>query len=90
VTDRVAQNELSVERCPTGDLIADFMTKPPQGALFKKITDLIMGVTCTTSKTYKDSLTTDSPTKSLELPPTRLKMSQACRNHNSVLEGVYN
>jgi hypothetical protein len=43
VTDRVAKQELNVEWCPTGDMIADFMTKPLQGALFKKFSDLIMG-----------------------------------------------
>jgi hypothetical protein len=44
VTDRIAQKELSVEWCPTGDMIADFMTKPTQGALFTKFRDQIMGV----------------------------------------------
>jgi hypothetical protein len=44
VTDRIAKKELSVEWCPTGDMIADFMTKPTQGALFIKFRDQIMGV----------------------------------------------
>jgi hypothetical protein len=44
VTDRIQKNELTVEWCPTGDMIADFMTKPTQGALFKKFRDQIMGV----------------------------------------------
>ena len=44
MTDRIAKQELKVEWCPTGDMIADFMTKPLQGALFKKFRDLIMGV----------------------------------------------
>jgi hypothetical protein len=44
VTDRIEQKELSVEWCPTGDMIADFMTKPTQGALFTKFRDQIMGV----------------------------------------------
>ena len=30
--------------CPTGDMIGDFMTKPLQGALFRKFKDQIMGV----------------------------------------------
>jgi hypothetical protein len=34
-----------VKWCPTGDMIGDFMTKPNQGALFKKFRDQIMGVT---------------------------------------------
>jgi len=44
VTDRINKGELTVEWCPTGDMIGDFMTKPTQGALFKKFRDQIMGV----------------------------------------------
>jgi hypothetical protein len=44
VTDRIKKQELTVEWCPTGDMIADFMTKPTQGALFRKFQDQIMGV----------------------------------------------
>ena len=44
VTDRIKQRELTVEWCPTGDMVANFMTKPLQGALFRKFRDQIMGV----------------------------------------------
>ena len=44
ITDRIAKGELSVTWCPTGDMIGDFMTKPLQGALFRKFRDQIMGV----------------------------------------------
>jgi hypothetical protein len=44
VTDRINQQGLTIEWCPTGDMITDFMTKPTQGALFKKFRDQIMGV----------------------------------------------
>ena len=44
ITDRVANGELSIEWCPTGDMVGDYMTKPLQGALFKKFRDMIMGV----------------------------------------------
>jgi hypothetical protein len=44
VTDRIANREVSVEWCPTGDMTGDFLTKPLQGALFTKFRDLIMGV----------------------------------------------
>jgi hypothetical protein len=45
ITDRISKGEVRVEWCPTNDMIADFMSKPLQGALFKKFRDLIMGVT---------------------------------------------
>jgi hypothetical protein len=35
ITDRIQNNELLVVWCPTGNMIADFATKPLQGALFK-------------------------------------------------------
>jgi hypothetical protein len=45
VTDRIRKKELTVEWCPTEDIIGDFMTKPLQGHLFQKFRDLLMGVT---------------------------------------------
>ena len=44
ITDRIQGGKVSVAWCPTGDMIGDFMTKPLQGALFKKFCDQIMGV----------------------------------------------
>jgi hypothetical protein len=44
VTDRVASKEVSIKYCPTGDMTADFFTKPLQGSQFKKIRDLIMNI----------------------------------------------
>ena len=44
ITDMVAQGDVSLVRCPTGDMIGDFMTNPLQGALFHKFRDQIMGM----------------------------------------------
>jgi Reverse transcriptase (RNA-dependent DNA polymerase) len=43
ITDQIEKGNLTVEYCPTGDMIADFMTKPLQGHLFEKFRALIMG-----------------------------------------------
>jgi hypothetical protein len=43
ITDRISKGEIRVEWCPTKDMVADFMTKPLQGSIFKKFHDLIMG-----------------------------------------------
>jgi hypothetical protein len=43
VTDRIAKGELKVQWCPTENMIADYMTKPLQGKLFRRFRDLIMG-----------------------------------------------
>ena len=45
ITDRIAKGDISLQWCPTGDMTADYFTKPLQGALFTRFRDLIMGVT---------------------------------------------
>ena len=69
ITDRISQGEMSVEWCPTGDMIADFATKPLQGAMFKKFWDLIMGVvpvedSRAVKQDAKDIIKKDEPRKS--------------------------
>ena len=44
VADRIASKEVKVEYCPTGDMIADYFTKPLQGTQFKRFRDFIMNV----------------------------------------------
>lgn len=43
IHDRIKKGDLSVEYCPTGDMVADFFTKPLQGELFHKFKAQIMG-----------------------------------------------
>ena len=45
VKDRIEKYELSLEWCPTTDMTGYFMTKPTQGATFKKFRDQLMGIT---------------------------------------------
>jgi hypothetical protein len=42
ITDRIAAGEVKIEYCPTGEMIANYFTKPLQGSLFKKFRDMIM------------------------------------------------
>jgi hypothetical protein len=44
IADRINNRELSVKYCPTGEMIADFFTKPLQGKLFLKFRQLIMNL----------------------------------------------
>jgi hypothetical protein len=37
ITDRVNMKEISIDWRPTKEMVADFMTKPLQGSLFKKL-----------------------------------------------------
>jgi len=43
ITDRVNMKEVSIDWCPTKDMVANFMTKPLQGSHFKRLRDIIMG-----------------------------------------------
>ena len=44
VTDRIAAGELSVDNCPTMDMIADYFTKPLQGSQFRRFRNVILGI----------------------------------------------
>jgi hypothetical protein len=43
LTDQSEKGNVQIEYCPTGEMIADYMTKPLQGQLFEKFKSLIMG-----------------------------------------------
>ena len=45
ITDRVERKGISLEYCPTGVMIADFFTKPLQGAKFLEFRKFIMNLT---------------------------------------------
>jgi len=42
VADRVASKEIKIEYMETGSMIADILTKPLQGALFKRLRDMLL------------------------------------------------
>jgi hypothetical protein len=44
VSDRVKNGELSIEYCPTDEMIGDFFTKPLQGAKFRKFRQLVLNL----------------------------------------------
>jgi hypothetical protein len=44
IKDRVASKEVTIEHCPTADMIADFFTKPLQGGPFGKLRNLVMNL----------------------------------------------
>ena len=44
ITDRIARNDVAIQYFTTKKMVADYFTKPLQGALFYKFRDQIMGV----------------------------------------------
>ena len=79
ITDRIAKGEVRIEWCPTLEMIGDYMTKPLQGALFRKLRDLIMGV-------YLAEKASTTKSKGTSLTPSKSKE----RRHRSVLEQTAN
>ena len=43
VKDRVTGNNIKIQYCPTEKMIADFLTKPLQGEIFRKFCAVLMG-----------------------------------------------
>jgi len=95
ITDRVDKGDVSLVWCPTGDMIGDFMTKPLQGALFRKFRDQIMGVIQAQDpgpgkeKQVNDKLSTHKGTpeggKKVTNKKKDLVPSRTGRHHRSVL-----
>ena len=75
VTDRIGANEINVQYCPTELLIADFYTKPLQGAQFRKLRDIILNIQDGVSKSSKMLL---KEIKEVPDKPTTLSSPQEC------------
>ena len=45
IKHREDTKEINVEYCPTGEMIAEYFTKPLQGSKFTTFRDLILGIT---------------------------------------------
>ena len=45
IKDVLKRGNIELRHCPTECMIADHFTKPLQGSLFRKMRDIIMGVT---------------------------------------------
>jgi hypothetical protein len=43
IKDRLAQDHITMRHCATVSMLADFLTKPLQGSLFRKFRDVILG-----------------------------------------------
>ena len=44
VTDRISTDEISIEHCPTLEMIRDYFTKPLQGTQFRDFRNTILGI----------------------------------------------
>jgi len=58
-------------RCPMNILVADLFTKPLQGALFKKLRNIIMGIT------HSDSLHGETDNEKIALAPVQERVGNS-------------
>ncbi len=66
ITDRVNMKEISIDWCPAKKMVADYMSKPLQGSLFRELRDNIMGrVRCIRPKSDVVSLGRKKASKNL-------------------------
>ena len=99
ITDRINKKELSVEWCPTGDMIGNCMTKPLQGTPFKTFRDEIMGVVLprkpgkgkvktedSVVRSSKDRRTSSTEKKKKKHSLVQCKQKERAQAHRSVLE----
>jgi len=56
ITEKVQNGEILVEYCPTKDMIADFFTKPLQGAQFTTFRNFIMNIDVTDIPNHRSVL----------------------------------
>jgi hypothetical protein len=62
MTDQVEKGNVSIEDCPTDNMIDFFHKKPLQGEKFRKLRDEILG--CAKVRSHKDSCKDISPVRS--------------------------
>ena len=75
--DQIDKKEFSVKYCPTERMIADFYSKPTQGALFKNLSSVIMGeITLAEFNNLMTAKERVGGTKSGENAPTKSNVSK--------------
>jgi hypothetical protein len=82
ITDQINQKKARVEYCPTGDMIADFFTKPLQGSVFRWFRAVILNLpppvaeqecvaTCHMSKSDESRVQAKRPARIIPLRQVR-------------------
>jgi hypothetical protein len=59
VADRITAGEMKVEYCPTGDMLANFFTKPLQGSAFRKFREQILNLKGDPARDHRSVLNND-------------------------------
>jgi hypothetical protein len=77
--------EISIDWCPTKEMVADYMTKPLQGSLFRELRNYIMGrVRCIRPKTDVVSLGQKKASKKLVKKSHSYWQQDMCQGYDTV------
>ncbi len=79
ITNRIHMKEIEVKWCPIKEMVADFMTKPLQGSHFRRLYDLIMGMT-----SIKKSKIPNKSTVTVTKRDGRIKVMELKRSQTAV------
>ncbi|KAG7352856.1 reverse transcriptase RNA-dependent DNA polymerase [Nitzschia inconspicua] len=80
VTDNVNQGRLSIEYCPTGDMIADYFTKPLQGSPFRKMLKQILNIDDDMINSSPQECVKDNDIETNRMSQTKTGQSRVCQS----------
>ena len=80
IKDVIKREHINIEYCPTEEMIADFYTKPLQGAQFRRLRNFIMGVT--------DSVSTPPSEERVENAPNVDALTSSSSHKSGTLIGA--
>jgi hypothetical protein len=85
--DRIKSEGIEIRHCPTEEMLADFLTKPLQGALFRKFRDVLLGYEHTSSLNDYMKRTLDSEERVGEKYSYSTKLKKNETGQNSIVRG---
>ena len=92
VSDHIRNKTLSLKHCPTEEMLADYFTKPLQGALFTRLRNHIMGAEFANgdSQTHRSVLDDDDHDTQMEASERDLEASKGGQNNEEASEREQN
>ena len=84
VKDRIDKKEIRIEYCPTDEMLADYFTKPLQGALFTKLRRVIMGWDHISLLNKKKKGSTSAPEERVGIVPNGTSCTAGTEGKNGI------
>jgi hypothetical protein len=90
VKDRVESKEVRIVHCPTKEMVADYFTKPLQGALFYKLRDYIMNVDSSSEfhSSHRSVLKDEAQTESNDVDEAQTESNDVAKDAEAVSRAI--